>query len=120
MRRLLVPALLATALFAAGCGSDSGSGGSGSGSGSSSGGSSDSGGGAADGKALFAGKCGSCHTLAAADTSGTFGPNLDKLKPSEQVVLATIKAGPSAMPAGLYKGAEAAAVAKFVSENAGK
>ena len=45
------------------------------------------GGGKADGKALFASgnadtgatACGSCHTLAAAGTTGTTGPNLDKV-----------------------------------------
>ena len=33
----------------------------------------------ANGKKLFAGKatCGSCHTLARANTKGTVGPNLD-------------------------------------------
>jgi cbb3-type cytochrome c oxidase subunit III len=31
----------------------------------------------ADGKALFTEKCGGCHTLAAAGTPGTVGPNLD-------------------------------------------
>ncbi len=34
-------------------------------------------GGAPDGKALFTDNCGSCHTLSAAGTSGTVGPNLD-------------------------------------------
>ena len=32
---------------------------------------------AAAGKQLFKDKCGSCHTLANAGTSGTIGPNLD-------------------------------------------
>ena len=32
---------------------------------------------AAAGKQLFKDKCGSCHTLADAGTSGTIGPNLD-------------------------------------------
>ena len=32
---------------------------------------------AAAGKALFKTKCGSCHTLADAGTTGTLGPNLD-------------------------------------------
>lgn len=32
---------------------------------------------AVQGKVLFASKCGSCHTLARAGTSGTIGPNLD-------------------------------------------
>ena len=31
----------------------------------------------ATGKALFVAKCGTCHTLAAAHTIGTLGPNLD-------------------------------------------
>jgi cbb3-type cytochrome c oxidase subunit III len=33
--------------------------------------------GAVDGKAVFTEKCGGCHTLAAAGTSGTVGPSLD-------------------------------------------
>jgi cytochrome c551/c552 len=38
------------------------------------------GGGAASGKAVFtANGCGSCHTLTAAGSTGTVGPNLDKL-----------------------------------------
>jgi cytochrome c551 len=102
VRRLI---LLAVPLAIAGCG------------GSSSGGS--SAGAAPDGKSLFAGKCGSCHTLQAAGTNGSFGPNLDQLKPSKAVVLTTIKQGPGPMPAGLYKGADADKVATFVSENAG-
>ena len=32
---------------------------------------------APDGKSVFAGTCGSCHTLTAAGTSGSVGPNLD-------------------------------------------
>ena len=36
-----------------------------------------------DGKAIFQANCASCHTLAAADATGTIGPNLDQLKPSE-------------------------------------
>ena len=31
----------------------------------------------ATGKTLFVSKCGACHTLAAAGTKGTIGPNLD-------------------------------------------
>jgi cytochrome c oxidase subunit 2 len=44
------------------------------------GGAAGGGGGAALGKQLFAANgCGGCHTLAAAGSSGTVGPNLDKL-----------------------------------------
>ena len=106
MRRLLLPALLATSLIAAGCG----------GSGSGSGGSTT----ASDGKSLFKGKCGSCHTLQAAGTNGSFGPNLDDLKPDKATVLTTIKTGPGPMPNDLYTGADAQKVAEFVAANAGK
>ena len=34
------------------------------------------------GKSLFVAACGSCHTLAAAGTSGRKGPNLDDEAPS--------------------------------------
>ena len=30
-----------------------------------------------DGKAIFEAQCASCHTLKAADATGTIGPNLD-------------------------------------------
>ena len=42
---------------------------------------------AAAGKALFASKgCGVCHTLEAAGSTGTVGPNLDEKKPSEALI----------------------------------
>ena len=113
MRRSILPLLLLVPLAFAGCGgSDSNDGGGGGGGGGASK--------ASDGKSLFAAKCGSCHTLKAAGTNGSFGPNLDQLKPSKAIVLTTIKKGPGPMPAGLYKGADADKVATFVSENAGK
>lgn len=68
---------------------------------------------------LFAGACGSCHTLAAADTDGSFGPNLDDLAPDEARVSAAIADGPGSMPAGLLDGAAAEAVAVYVAESAG-
>src|SRR5581483_4147254 len=42
----------------------------------------------AKGKSIFLTNCGSCHTLAAAKTSGTVGPNLDTLKPDYRAVTA--------------------------------
>jgi mono/diheme cytochrome c family protein len=77
-------------------------------------------GGETKGQQLFTSSCGTCHTLSAAGTSGTFGPNLDQLKPTEQVVLKAIESGPGAMPSGIYSGAEAKAVAQYVAQNAGK
>jgi mono/diheme cytochrome c family protein len=98
-------------IVVAGCGGDAGGGGSGT---------TTSGGGAGDGKTLFAGTCGTCHTLADAGTTGTFGPNLDELKPSRQLVLDAIRTGPGPMPENLLQGAQADAVATYVSSVAGK
>jgi mono/diheme cytochrome c family protein len=53
----------------------------------------------AHGKPLFISNCGSCHTLAAAGTSGTIGPNLDDLKPDYQTVTAQVTNGGGVMPA---------------------
>jgi cytochrome c551 len=37
--------------------------------------------------------CGSCHTLAAAGTSGTAGPNLDQVAPDQQTVVTNVTFG---------------------------
>jgi mono/diheme cytochrome c family protein len=76
-------------------------------------------GGGAEAKSTFANTCGGCHTLKAAGTNGNVGPNLDELKPDQQTVLNAIKTGPAVMPENLLQGAEAEAVATYVSENAG-
>jgi mono/diheme cytochrome c family protein len=52
------------------------------------------------GSSVFASSgCGGCHTLAAAHSSGTVGPNLDQLKPDYQAVAAQVTNGGGAMPA---------------------
>jgi cytochrome c6 len=71
-------------------------------------------------KQTFAGTCGTCHTLKNAGTSGTFGPDLDTIKPSKARVVAQIKRGGGGMPAGLLVGAQADAVATYVSSVAGQ
>jgi mono/diheme cytochrome c family protein len=43
--------------------------------------------------------CGGCHTLAAAHSSGTVGPNLDQLKPDYRTVTAQVTNGGVTMPA---------------------
>jgi mono/diheme cytochrome c family protein len=99
-------ALCAASLLAAGCGDDD--------SGKprpSTGG----GGGAAGAKATFASTCGGCHTLSDAGTSGGIGPNLDELKPSHDQVLKALATGPGVMPDKLLSGAEAEAMAGYVS-----
>jgi len=51
------------------------------------------------GDAVFAsGGCGGCHTLSAANATGTVGPNLDTLKPDYRAVTAQVTNGGSAMP----------------------
>jgi mono/diheme cytochrome c family protein len=72
------------------------------------------------GRDLFASTCGGCHTLAAAGTTGTVGPNLDDLKPDQATVQAAIQDGPGAMPANLLTGAQAQQVAAFVAASAGR
>ncbi|MGZ8665888.1 MAG: cbb3-type cytochrome c oxidase subunit I [Solirubrobacterales bacterium] len=81
------------------------------------------GGGANAAQTQFASSCGSCHTLSAAGTSGTVGPDLDQTKPSKQQVLSAIQnggLGSGTMPPDLLTGADAEAVAAYVSQNAGK
>ena len=58
------------------------------------------GGDAAKGEAVFASAgCGTCHTLAAANATGTVGPNLDDLKPSFDAVVQQVENGGGGMPA---------------------
>jgi mono/diheme cytochrome c family protein len=42
--------------------------------------------------------CGACHTLAAAHSTGTIGPNLDQLKPDYRHVTAQVTLGGAVMP----------------------
>ena len=72
------------------------------------------------GQDLFASTCGACHTLAAAGTTGTVGPNLDDLKPDQGTVQSAIQSGPGVMPPNLLTGAQAQQVAAFVATSAGR
>jgi mono/diheme cytochrome c family protein len=80
------------------------------------------------GKQLFASNCGSCHTLAHANTTGSVGPNLDDAFRQDRAdgVKSTSIAGlveywiqypntQGAMPAMLVKGQEAQNVAAYVA-----
>src|SRR5438093_13069117 len=42
--------------------------------------------------------CGGCHTLAAAKSNGTVGPNLDQLRPDAQQVERQVRNGGGGMP----------------------
>ncbi|SRR5688500_4080900 len=55
---------------------------------------------AAAGEKIYAENgCGSCHTLAAAGSSGSIGPNLDDAKPDLELAIDRVTNGAGAMPA---------------------
>ena len=51
------------------------------------------------GMGVFDQNCATCHTLAAAGSTGTVGPNLDQLKPSMATVVHQVTDGGGGMPA---------------------
>ena len=75
------------------------------------------------GQELFGRRCGLCHTLKAANAVARVGPNLDQLAPNKQFVLDAINKGRAngngQMPANIYTGEDAEAVAKFVAKSVG-
>jgi cytochrome c oxidase cbb3-type subunit 3 len=79
----------------------------------------------AEGLMIFQQQCSSCHKLAAAKaTFGTYGPDLDQLKPSQATVEHQVTQGGGIMPAygkdGLLATSEIEAVAAYVAAEAGK
>ena len=66
--------------------------------------------------------CGSCHTLKAAGTTGTVGPNLDQLKPPLARIVRQVTNGGAIMPAFKSKltSQQIQAVAQYVFSVAGK
>jgi cytochrome c6 len=80
---------------------------------------------ASTGEVVFQQQCSSCHILAAAKaTFGTYGPDLDQLKPSETTVEEQVTNGGGIMPAfgkdGILTAAEVKMVATYVAAAAGK
>jgi mono/diheme cytochrome c family protein len=76
------------------------------------------------GRDIFAQRCATCHTLAAANAVGKVGPNLDQLHPPQALVLDAIRngraRGQGQMPANLVDGQDAQEVAAFVAKVAGR
>ncbi len=73
---------------------------------------------AAAGKAIFASAgCANCHTLKAAGSHGTIGPNLDERRPSMDKVVERVTEGKGVMPSfkGQLTDAQIQSVAAFVS-----
>ncbi|HEU4658680.1 MAG TPA: cytochrome c [Capillimicrobium sp.] len=77
-----------------------------------------------EGRQLFAQHCSQCHTLAASNAVGTIGPNLDTLRPNEELVLNAIEQGRARgrgqMPAQVVTGTDAEDVASYVAAVAGR
>jgi mono/diheme cytochrome c family protein len=74
---------------------------------------------AVDGKAVFSNNCGSCHTLSAAGTSGTTGPNLYDVSLDAGAIEGIVRDGRGGMPSfgGNLSDDEITAVAAFVAGN---
>ena len=66
-------------------------------------------------------QCGVCHTLQAAGSTGTIGPNLDQIKPQIPQIIATVTYGIGVMPSWqdilTYEEIEAVAYYVFNSTN---
>jgi mono/diheme cytochrome c family protein len=75
------------------------------------------------GRELFGQRCRNCHTLKAANATGKIGPTLDAPPRPKALVLDAIAKGRAAgngnMPAAVYEGEEAEAVAEFVAVASG-
>ena len=74
------------------------------------------------GESVFAsGGCGACHTLSAAGSSGTVGPNLDDSQPSYELAVERVTLGQGGMPAfgDQLEPQQIADVSEFVSSSAG-
>jgi mono/diheme cytochrome c family protein len=72
-----------------------------------------------EGQDLFGQRCRMCHTLKAANATGKVGPDLDDAPRNKALVLDAINKGRSdgngQMPAQVYEGKDAEAVAEFVA-----
>ena len=75
-----------------------------------------------DARAIFARACGTCHTMAAAQSEGFVGPDLDELRPSAARVRAAIRNGGALnkiMPSNLLDARDTRRVARYVARAAG-
>jgi len=76
----------------------------------------------ADGASIFASAgCGSCHTLEAAGSSGTIGPDLDDSGPPRELVIERVTKGMGAMPSfsDSLSDEQIEAVADYVAKSTG-
>jgi mono/diheme cytochrome c family protein len=73
----------------------------------------------AAGKTLFSDNCGSCHTLSAAGTSGSVGPNLDDVGLEAAAIEGIVRTGRGSMPpfGDKLSASQISAIARFVAGN---
>jgi mono/diheme cytochrome c family protein len=75
------------------------------------------------GRELFGQRCRNCHTLKAANATAKVGPSLDEPPRNKALVLDAIENGRAAgngnMPAAVFEGRDAEAVAEFVAVASG-
>jgi mono/diheme cytochrome c family protein len=66
--------------------------------------------------------CGGCHTLRAARSTGSIGPNLDQAHPSAATVAAIVRSGAGSMPSfgDRLSDAQISALARYVASQAGR
>jgi mono/diheme cytochrome c family protein len=76
---------------------------------------------AAGSKVFQSAGCTGCHTLAAAHSTGTVGPNLDQAKPDYRLATARVTLGKGAMPSfkGQLSDKQIADVASYVVKSSG-
>jgi cytochrome c6 len=76
---------------------------------------------ATGGQAIFSQSCASCHTLAAADATGTIGPNLDQSQIALDAAIKQIIEGGGGMPpfGDTLSEQQIRAVARYIVENRG-
>jgi mono/diheme cytochrome c family protein len=74
-----------------------------------------------DGEAIFQASCASCHTLVAAGSTGTVGPNLDDSQPAQELVVDRVTNGRGQMPSfkDSLNAQQIEAVAEYVASSAG-
>ena len=77
-----------------------------------------------EGREMFVENCSTCHTLKAVNAVGRVGPNLDQLRPPEELVANAIEDGRARgngqMPADLVTGEDVKDIASFVAATAGR
>lgn len=123
IRPLIILAVVGVGLTVAACGgSSSGASEQGSSTAQTTGGSSTGAVASAEGAKIFASNCAQCHTLLAAGSQGSVGPDLDQRAPDLARVKSQVTNGGDGMPAfaDVLSSEQIDAVSSYVADSAGK